>query len=68
MNRGGTSIIFLSQAELELLVLSTDEPKPAKISLELASSPSFFLIKAVKFKLQPALSLSDNWARRASSL
>ena len=59
---------FLSQAELELLVLSTDEPKPAKISLELASSPSFFLIKAVKFKLQPALSLSDNWDRQASSM
>ena len=44
------------------------EPESVQITLEPASSPSFLLIKMLKFKFEPTLSLIEVWARRASSL
>ena len=58
--RVGTSPIFWARAELKLWVLCPKEPKPAQISLKPASSPSLLLIETWKFKLEPALSFSEN--------
>ena len=56
--RGGTSSLFLAPAEL--WVSSSNGPNPVKISLEPASSPSFLLLKMLKFEFEPTLSLSEN--------
>ena len=55
--RCGTRTIFCTRAKLELRVSSADEPKPVKISLRLASSPSFLLMKTIKFEIEPTSSL-----------
>ena len=57
-----------AQAELELGVSSPDEPEPAVIFLEPATSLSSLLTKTIKFELKPALSFSKNLASHASSL
>ena len=41
---------------------SPDKPEPVKISLEPPLSPSFLLIKMLKFKLEPSAGLSENLA------
>ena len=41
--------------------------EPVKITLEPASSPSFLLIKLLKFEFQPTSSISENWACQAMS-
>ena len=38
---------------------SLDKPEPVKLSLELASTPSFLLIKMLKFELELSSSLSE---------
>ena len=58
--RSGMRTIFCGRAGLELGVSSPDEPKPVKISLKPASSPSFSIIKTLKFELKPTARLPKN--------
>ena len=46
-------------SELELGVLSLSEPEPVQITLEPAASPSFLVIKMLKFDFEPTLSLLE---------
>ena len=52
--------IFWARTELELRMSGPNEPEPVKIALEPASSPSFLLIKMLKFEFQPTSSLLEN--------
>ena len=44
--------IFRARVELELWVLRPNKPEPVQITLEPASSPSFLLIKMLKFEFE----------------
>ena len=51
---------FQARAELEPWVSSPNEPEPVKIALEPASSPSYLLIRMLKFEFEPTSSLLEN--------
>ena len=51
---------FWVQAELELWVLSPDEPEPVKISLEPDFLPEHFTKKNAKYQFESTSSLLEN--------